>query len=111
MMKLDDVRKQFQARLQVLTSKVSEIDHTLREPDSADWEERAVENEDDEVLEDMGNAALEEIVQINAAVQRLDMGTFGKCTSCGEHIDDQRLDALPYAPNCLNCAKEAEASV
>jgi|MEHZ01.3.fsa_nt_MEHZ010704396.1_1 hypothetical protein len=37
MMKRGSIRKQLEALLQVLTSKVSEIDHTLREPDSADW--------------------------------------------------------------------------
>ena len=44
MMKPDGIRKQLQVLLQVLTSKISEIDHTLREPDSADWEYRSVEN-------------------------------------------------------------------
>ena len=62
MMKRDSIRKQLEALLQVLTSKVSDIDHTLRELDSADWQEGSVENKDEEVLEDMGDGALEEIV-------------------------------------------------
>ena len=103
-----DVRELLELRRQELTRKVSEIDDTLRQPDSADWEERATENEDDEVLEDMGNAALIEIEQINSAIQRIDIGTYGMCTACGDPISIERLEALPYTANCLDCAKESE---
>ena len=64
MMKRDGIRKQLKVLLQVLTSKISEIDHTLREPDSADWEDRSVENEDDEVLGGMGNIALKKLSKL-----------------------------------------------
>ena len=37
MMKRNSIHKQLEALLQVLTNKVSEIDHTSRELDSADW--------------------------------------------------------------------------
>ena len=103
-----NVRDLLELRLQELTRKISEIDDTLRQPDSADWEERATENEDDEVLEDMGNAALDEIGQIKAAIQRIDLGTYGTCTSCGDPISKKRLSALPYTANCLDCAQESE---
>lgn len=108
MIELDSVRRQLDARLLELTEKAHEIEDTLREPDSADSEERAVENEDDEVLEDMGNAALDEISQIKAALQRIEVGTYGTCTSCGEKIDERRLKALPFTANCIDCASEAE---
>ena len=88
MMKRDSIRKQLEALLQVLTSKVSDIDHTLRELDSADWQEGSVENKDEEVLEDMGDGALEEIVEIHVAFQRSDMGTFCTYTSFGDLIDE-----------------------
>jgi len=77
-------------RLQELTEKVSDIDGALREPDSPDGEERATENEDDEVLEDLGNAALNEISRINAALHRIKNGTYGVCTSCGGMINEAR---------------------
>ncbi len=108
MVNVKDVRELLEARLHELTVKVNEIDGTLREPDSADSEERAIENEGDEVLEDMGNAALDEISQINAALKRIDIGTYGKCTLCSNEIDDKRLNALPFAANCVDCATESE---
>jgi DnaK suppressor protein len=42
---------------------------------------------------------------INAALQRVSDGTFGRCTSCGMSISDERLDAIPYAHLCAPCAQ------
>ena len=58
------IRAHLEARLTELSSRVSEIDEDLREPGAQDFEEHATEAEGDEVLEGLGNAALEEIAQI-----------------------------------------------
>lgn len=100
----EKIRKTLEARLAELNSEVAEIDHTLREPDSPDTEERATENEGDEVLEGLGNHALEEIEQIEAAIKRMDLGTYGQCTECGKDISEPRLDAMPFAAKCIDCA-------
>lgn len=42
---------------------------------------------------------------IAAAWQRIEAGTFGVCTECGKPIGDQRLEAVPYTPHCLECAR------
>src|SRR5439155_19082943 len=47
--------------------------------------------------------------QIDAALQRLAGGSFGRCTNCGEEISEERLHALPYTPVCARCA-QAESS-
>ena len=102
------IKNQLDTRLAELIDKVHQIDDTLREPHSPDWEENATESEEDEVLEDMGNHILAEISEINAALQRLEAGTFGTCTHCGEAINDNRLLALPHAAHCVKCAALAE---
>jgi RNA polymerase-binding transcription factor DksA len=43
--------------------------------------------------------------QINAALERVANGTFGRCTSCGAEISELRLKALPYASQCAACAR------
>lgn len=43
--------------------------------------------------------------QINAALQRIEDGSFGRCNKCGEAIPDERLNALPYTPVCAHCAQ------
>ena len=91
-------------RLAVLKEEIADIDQTLREPDSQDFEERATENEGDEVLEDLGNAALTEIAQIESALERIAGGTYGDCVTCGEAIPPARLEAVPHAAQCIKCA-------
>lgn len=100
----EKVREQLEARLAELSHEVVEIDHSLREPDDADVEERATENEGDEVLEGLGNHALDEIAQIEAAISRMELGTYGQCTECGNDISEPRLAAMPYAAKCIDCA-------
>jgi DnaK suppressor protein len=43
--------------------------------------------------------------EINAAIARLDDGTFGKCTHCDRSISEERLKAIPYAATCVECAR------
>jgi len=44
------------------------------------------------------------LAEVNAALDRLDLGTLGRCESCGQEIAKGRLDALPYSRFCAPCA-------
>jgi DnaK suppressor protein len=46
----------------------------------------------------------EELTETRAALRRIDLGTYGRCESCGGAIGRQRLLALPTARFCLGCA-------
>ena len=59
--------------------------------------------ENDEVLEGLGEAGLQEVRQIRAALDRVAHGTFGECVNCGERIPEARLDLAPYAAVCVTC--------
>ncbi|HEX6526249.1 MAG TPA: TraR/DksA C4-type zinc finger protein [Streptosporangiaceae bacterium] len=41
---------------------------------------------------------------VDAALRRLEEGTFGRCERCGQPIGEERLAARPTATNCLTCA-------
>lgn len=41
--------------------------------------------------------------QIDAALERIDEGSFGWCIDCGAPISAGRLEAIPYAARCLSC--------
>jgi RNA polymerase-binding protein DksA len=45
---------------------------------------------------------------IDAALQRIEDGTFGTCRSCGEPIGLERLEALPYTTQCIDCKRREE---
>jgi RNA polymerase-binding transcription factor DksA len=92
------------ARLEELERRLHEIEDELDSHSSKDWEELAVEREEDEVLEGMGQSGLAEIERIRAALARIAEGSYGYCARCGERIADERLDALPATPFCRNCA-------
>ena len=49
--------------------------------------------------------------QIEAAIARIADGRFGRCKTCGVQIPEARLDALPYAAQCVSCASEEENSL
>ncbi len=48
------------------------------------------------------------LAQIEAALGRIEAGTFGKCTNCGKPIAEERLEARPWASLCIDCQREAE---
>ena len=48
------------------------------------------------------------LADVNAALDRLDRGAFGRCDGCGRPIAKARLDALPYARRCIRCERGAE---
>jgi DnaK suppressor protein len=45
---------------------------------------------------------------IKAALLRIDNGEYGECDRCGEPIEPRRLQALPWAANCVACQQEIE---
>ncbi len=45
--------------------------------------------------------------EVDAALQRLDRGTYGVCEVCGEPVGEGRLEARPVARACIRCATAA----
>ncbi|AEI92313.1 MULTISPECIES: TraR/DksA C4-type zinc finger protein [Roseobacter] len=88
-----------------LVGDLSDIEQALDAPMPQDWEDRATERQGDEVLEAMGQVEMAELRRIDAALSRIDDGTYGTCLSCGDQISDARLMAVPDAALCRNCAK------
>jgi DnaK suppressor protein len=44
------------------------------------------------------------IGEIDAALTRLDAGTYGSCTQCGAAIPEERLELRPFAGRCVACS-------
>ena len=49
-----------------------------------------------------------ELEVIDAALHRIDMGTYGDCADCGEPIGLARLNASPDVPRCMDCQTQRE---
>jgi DnaK suppressor protein len=54
--------------------------------------------------------AEEHLAQVEAALERLDAGTYGVCLVCGRAIPPERLEVRPAATMCVACATSAGAS-
>lgn len=104
MTSLSDRRTQLTDRLAELTEHLHKIEDALDETPNRDAEDRATEREGDEVLEGLGAVELREARMIQAALRRLDEGSYGSCVKCGEQISEKRLNLLPSTPYCRNCA-------
>lgn len=98
-------RKKLLALKDEMSSRIDAIDKDMRhEGMSKDWDEQAIERENDEVLESLGNASEKEMIMINAALERIDAGEYFYCRDCGERIPDERLESLPFVTQCVKCA-------
>lgn len=102
---LADQKKTLQDRLSVLEARLHGIEEELDSHQSRDWEELAVEREEDEVLEGIGVSGLTEIEGIRAALARIEDGSYGVCVACGADIAPKRLEVLPATPFCSACAQ------
>lgn len=108
MEELADVRAKLEARLLTLGARVDEIEAEQRAPLGDDFSDQAVALEDDEALDGVERAALEDLEQTRKAIARIDAGTYGRCVSCGGEIAPARLSVLPTATLCIDCAHAAE---
>lgn len=51
---------------------------------------------------------MDEVQKIRHAEAKVDEGTYGACEACGKEIDSKRLELLPQARLCIECAKKEE---
>jgi DnaK suppressor protein len=71
----------------------------------ADTATETVEREIGNTLEEHDERLL---VAIDAALGRIEDGTYGKCVNCGAQIPVERLEAMPWATLCIDCKRLEE---
>lgn len=76
---------------------------------SPDFEDQATQRENDETLDALDERGHAALAAIDAALGRIDDGSYGDCARCGEPIPAERLRAEPAAPSCIGCTT-AQAS-
>lgn len=103
-MDLEKRKKKIEDRIAELTEHMQKLSDDLDQPLPAHLEDQAIDLEDDEVLEGIGRAHQQEVRLLGTALKRIEQGTYGICHNCGESISQARLDAVPYAQICRNCA-------
>jgi DnaK suppressor protein len=107
------------ARLEELRAELSGQDEALPIAEEADENDGGVgqhyaDDGTDTFLRER-NLALREnaadlLAQVEAALRRLDEGSYGTCENCGRPINPERLEALPYTAYCIDCASQLQAA-
>ncbi len=69
-----------------------------------DWVDRAADVETAAVLARLGDRERTELAEIDAALRRIALGTYGQCLRCGGAIGHQRLRAMPETRYCVACS-------
>lgn len=105
----DGLRDKLLRKKEELSVRLERITANLRRGYEADSKERAQQLEDSEVVDALGNEARTELNKISTALSRIDSGDFGICVECGLSIGKGRIEAYPYATECIDCATMDEA--
>jgi DnaK suppressor protein len=71
----------------------------------ADTATETYDRELDYTLEENSEHVLSDI---DAALARIEEGTYGICMNCGKQIPEERLEARPWATLCIDCQRERE---
>lgn len=80
-----------------------------------DLDERDIEPEEEaqkasitEPYEDLLDRVREQVDLIDLALRKITVSEYGVCESCGAEVETRRLEALPWARLCVDCARELE---
>jgi DnaK suppressor protein len=109
-LKLAAIRKQLVAMRDDLmrTVRKQEIQDSAGDiGDSVDEASRSIEKE---LLFELSDNERVNLDQIEAALRKIDKGTYGQCESCQKAISKARLNALPFARYCIECQSSSESA-
>jgi RNA polymerase-binding protein DksA len=102
---IEEIRSRLLASKAELQKRVSTIHEHARNPLEQDSAEQAAQLGNVAVVSALENEAVQHLGEIEAALQRLDNGTYGICVGCGEPIGAARLKVRPAATQCRDCAE------
>ena len=79
------------------------------EQDTGDDADKASQSIEKELLFELSDNERMTLDHIEAALRKIDKGTYGACESCRKPIPKPRLEALPFARYCIGCQSSAES--
>ena len=101
---LDDKK----ASLSQEIAKTRSAEEETTEESTQDIADKAVSSYTREFLYSLTDGERGTLLQIDEALVRVDEGSYGFCTNCGQPMAEKRLTAVPWAPYCVDCQELAE---
>lgn len=114
---IDSARDRLMAERDRVTTEMQalqdDLSHSLEDQTDEDGNDShladsASETVDREIEQSLEDNAGHLLACIDAALGRIDAGSYGKCERCAEPISEERLEALPYATKCIECKRLEE---
>jgi RNA polymerase-binding protein DksA len=115
---MDAVRVRLEAEREHTRSRLAGLTHDFDEVVAASRDTNADDEHDPEgatiafersQVSALARQAQHDLAEIEAALRRLDEGTYGVCEVCGDPIGEGRLDARPATRWCIGCATRRAA--
>ena len=109
---LDKCRTRLRTMQQQLTQRVFRLEtelHTLEAERDIEHMDHAQEEAVNDEMIALDERSRRQVGEIQAALARIDDGTYGDCARCGEPINPKRLETLPTARYCTRCQEQLEA--
>jgi len=111
----NELRKMLETRRREL---MNAVQGKIRDVRASEGKDRDVldqgESSEVDIQEDIEIALIqmksETLNKVDAALRRLEEGTYGNCFECGDEISEARLRALPFAVRCKDCEEERETA-
>ena len=96
--RLEDKQAELQANLARLTeAQPQPVDPIGAGVGSQDFEEVAVDSLETQQEQSIQANEQALLTEVQAALKRIEQGTYGKCVECGRPIPEKRLEAIPWA--------------
>jgi DnaK suppressor protein len=108
---LRDIQERLRRRREALRAALAgdqTLLHTLVDDGVGDEIDAAVVSEQAELRSQLAQVESRELAQIDRALEKIRGGQYGRCESCERPIPAMRLKYLPYAADCVSCARRAE---
>ncbi len=114
---LDVMRKRLEEKQAELQQHIASLTGSPEQPEDAiqasdgvvEPEEEAVDLEETDVEQAILDNEQALLVEVQQALARIDNGTYGMCSNCGQPIPEKRLEAIPWATLCLTCESKQVA--
>jgi DnaK suppressor protein len=105
---LKDTEMRLRGRREALRRALAGDMSMLRAQQEGDEIDAAIATEQAELRSQMASFESRELAQIESALDKIRRGRYGRCDTCDQPISPVRLKALPYATECIGCARRDE---
>jgi DnaK suppressor protein len=109
--KVEIYRKQLADKQEELLRMVLKSDQDGREADeegTQDVADKAANAYTKEFLFHQSNDNRQVLTLVSEALERTRNGSYGICVECGREVQPKRLEAVPWAPHCIECQEKQD---